>query len=147
MHRRRLSIIGLNAKGDTIVEVLLAIAVVSAVLGGAFVSANRSLRGARISQERGEALKHIEGQLEKLKAATKDSAKSDAVFAATGEFCLNDALDVVTIPNSVCNVGPDGRYALSVTRSGDDFTASAKWDKFAESGQEVVNIVYRDYQL
>ena len=59
---------GLSNGGDTIVEVLIAIAVVSAVLGGAFVSANRSLNMSRQSQERGEALKLAEGQVERVKS-------------------------------------------------------------------------------
>jgi type II secretory pathway pseudopilin PulG len=134
-----------NQKGDTIVEVLLAIAVVSSVLGGAFVSANRSLRGTQVSQERGEALKLVEGQLERLKAAASDPDPtiSGAVFGATGDFCLSDTLAVTT--GGACLQG--GRYQLAIRRTGENFTASAWWDKFGAGGQEVVNIVYRAHQL
>jgi type II secretory pathway pseudopilin PulG len=142
MRRRRLS--GLGNKGDTIVEVLLAIAVVSSVMGGAFVSANRSLRGARVSQERGEALKLIEGQLELMKAALDDPARAPAVFGATGDFCVNDSLALVT---GGCSQGPDGRYGLAIRRAGNSFTATARWDKIGGGEQEVVSIVYRAYQL
>lgn len=131
-----------SSDGDTIVEVLLSIAIVSSVLGGAFISANRSLRGAQVSQERGEALKLVEGQLERVKAASKDDSKASAVFGATGDFCLDDAL----VPQPPCSQGPEGRYTLAIRRTGDAFTASARWDKIGGGPQEEVVIMYRAYQ-
>ncbi|MBP7766916.1 hypothetical protein KA068_00115 [Candidatus Saccharibacteria bacterium] len=59
----------LNIKGDTIVEVLIAITVMSSILGGAFVSARRSTNATRASQERVEALAVAQGQLERARTA------------------------------------------------------------------------------
>lgn len=136
----------LGSKGDTIVEVLLAIAVVSAVLGGAYVATNRSLGGVRQSQERGEALKLVEGQLERLKEAARTS--DDVFTTSTNPFCLGDGLAPTNDP-ATCNQGPDGRYQLAIQRapSGDGytFTASAVWDRFGGGGQEQVEIRYRVY--
>ena len=57
----------LTERGDTIVEVLIAISVMSLLIGGAFVLTNRSLQGTRAAQERLNALKLVESQLEQLK--------------------------------------------------------------------------------
>ena len=147
---RKRGLLRLGQAGDTIVEVLLAIAVVSSVLGGAFVSANRSLRGTQVSSERGEALKLVEGQLESLKAALKDKTKADLIYLpATGDFCLDGNADVeANVSLATCNVGPAGRYGLAINRSNTDtFTASATWDKIGGSNQpETVSIVYRAHR-
>ncbi len=76
--------------GDTIVEVLIAIAVASAVLGAAFSTMNRNLLVTRASQERSEAAKFAQGQLESLKAYTDSKLPVPA-----GNFCLNG---VTTFP-------------------------------------------------
>ncbi len=75
-------------KGDTIVEVLIAIAVVSLVLGGAYSIANRSLASVRQAQEHAEALKIAESQVEKLKTA--NDTGTAGVLTQTGTFCMID---------------------------------------------------------
>jgi type II secretory pathway pseudopilin PulG len=136
----------LDKRGDTIVEVLLAIAVVSAVLGGAFVATNRSLGGVRQSQERGEALKLVEGQLERLKESVRTDTNPPVFTTPTNPFCLNDSLAVQNTGNPACN---QGRYRLDISRSasGDTYTfvARATWDRLS-GGQDQVNIRYRAYR-
>lgn len=131
----------LRTRGDTIVEVLLAIAVVSAVLAGAYVSANLSLGGARQAQERGEALKYIEGQIETLKEVA--AQPNSPVFSQSGAFCFDNSLEPVSAP---CAVGPDGRYRLSITRSANQFLARAEWDRIGGGSTEQLEIVYRMYE-
>lgn len=75
----------INSTGDTIVEVLIAIAVVSLVLAGAFTSTRRSANSTRTSQESGEALKLAESQVEQIKSAI-DNNTPDVLGA--GNFCL-----------------------------------------------------------
>jgi type II secretory pathway pseudopilin PulG len=132
----------LGNRGDTIVEVLLAVAIVSAVLGGAYVSTSRSLANARQAQERSEAVKLVEGQLEKLKVAF---TANPAGFSTGGAFCLDDTPARVTAGSAICT---QGRYVLSVEHTGNNFTARALWDKFNGNGgtQEEVRIVYRLYE-
>ncbi len=62
--------ITLNSAGDTIVEVLIAMAVLGAVLTGGYAIATSSLNGVRVSQERNEALKVAETQAEALRVQT-----------------------------------------------------------------------------
>ena len=56
----------LGMRGDTIVEVLIALAVTSSLIIAGYNTANRSLKGGQQSQERGEALKLVESQAEAL---------------------------------------------------------------------------------
>ncbi len=78
-----------NNRGDTIVEVLIAIAVVSLVLAGAFTSTRRSANATRTAQEYGEALKLAETQVERIKIAV-DNNNSPNVLSA-GSFCIDDS--------------------------------------------------------
>ena len=53
--------------GDTIVEVLICILVISSVLAGAFTVTNQSLMSVRASQERAQAVKLVQTQIEQLR--------------------------------------------------------------------------------
>lgn len=71
-----------NQQGDTIVEVLIAIAIVSLTLAGAYASVNRSSNATRTAQERGEALKWAETQVEQIKATTGDISDTRFCYLA-----------------------------------------------------------------
>lgn len=76
-----------NSRGDTIVEVLLALTVLTAVLVGAYVTANRSQQASQAAKERGEAVKLAESQLERLKGIL---TKSPATIFPPNSFCIKD---------------------------------------------------------
>jgi len=141
-------------QGDTIVEVLIAIAVISLVLGGAYASGRRSFAGNQQAGERLEAAKFVEQQAERLKAKAKtEDAKHPVkgIFLPSpiDAFCLDANLDRRT--DMTCDVGTDGRYHLEIKR-GEDFpvgnpyifTISTEWDSLG-SGKDKVSIVYRVY--
>ena len=137
-----------NQNGDTIVEVLLAIAVVSVVLAGAYASVTRSLNSARVSQERSEAVKLVESQLESLEVVLKDSVKTNMILNSPTDFCLDDSLDIKTAGSAECNKGPDGRYKLSTkydppTPGPEKFTSSARWDRAGGGEEQRIDIVYK----
>lgn len=70
-----------NQAGDTIVEVLICILVISIVLAGAFTVTNKSLLSVRASQERSQAIKLAESQLERLRT-------TEAAIALATAFCI-----------------------------------------------------------
>ena len=153
-HMRQRRVLTLNQAGDTIVEVLLAIAVVSVVLGGAFVSASHSLRGSQLTQERTEALKWVEGQVESLKFVLEDDpVKAAQIFSLPvgggTAFCLDDALNVVTDttdPRCLKN----GRYYTFITPmlafgTGRQFLIAAGWEKLGGGAPENLSLTYRAY--
>lgn len=65
---RRFLIDDKRQSGDTIVEVLVALAIIGMVLAAAYTTANRSIQITRQSQERTEAVKVAENQLEVIKS-------------------------------------------------------------------------------
>jgi type II secretory pathway pseudopilin PulG len=144
-------------RGDTIIEVLLAMAVLGMVLGTSFGIVNRSLATGRDAQERSEASKLAESQLEKLKTASSDPDNGFFNIAENSIYCITDALDVfyntgtfqddVDLDNYAdeCKSGPDGRYRLSIIRSGNVFTVRARWNSIQGDQLNEAKMTYRTY--
>lgn len=132
----------LNNTGDTIVEVLVSIAIVSTVLAGAFVSANRSLIATRQSQERGEALKLVEGQLERIKSKSSLNTPP-SIYTVASPFCIDSNNAFAASPCAITIIGVV--YNITVERSGNTFTVSADWDRAGGEGREQLRIAYKVY--
>jgi type II secretory pathway pseudopilin PulG len=156
----------LPTSGDTIVEVLIAMAVASLILGASYATANRSFRIARQAQERGEALKLVEGQVEKLKSLAGSSPGS--IFRAAGSpaFCIDTSLAVKDLPTAPPTPNPNlalddfaqyvpphtlapgcqtGFYNYSITydpASNDTFTILARWERIG-GGRDELKMLYR----
>jgi prepilin-type N-terminal cleavage/methylation domain-containing protein len=74
----------LGQRGDTIVEVLIAIAILSTILVGAYVTANRSLTTERNAQEHTQALTIAQGQVEDLYSSGSLSSSDNCFGPDTG---------------------------------------------------------------
>ena len=107
----------LSQRGDTIVEVLIAIAVVSMVLGGAYATTNRSLQASRSAQEQGVALKLVETQIEQLKALADTPG---ALATAPSSFCILTTGGGPTITGTAGAGNPCGLNGNGVTASSGD---------------------------
>lgn len=144
-------------RGDTIVEVLISITVVSLILGSAFITTNKSLQATRSTQERSNALKLAESQVEQLKGAIANPTTAATIFSST-LFCLYTPpagpLSVVTLPATNCTVDTGGtptinepKFNLSITRVGNDFTVKSTWNNLSGTTTlQQVTIKYRAYQ-
>ncbi len=134
----------LGSRGDTIVEVLIAVAVVGVVLTGAYASARSSLNAVRASQERAEALKIAEGQLEMLKyyAAANPSAvypPSFCVYVSGATVATITSADITHCKNQ----GPGTRYNIAITKDAANlFTLSTTWPQI-NGGTGQLSIAYR----
>ncbi len=130
----------LNQRGDTIVEVLISIAVVSLILSTAYALANRSSQAVRQSQERSEALQFSESQFEKLRAYL--SSSKDAKWEAD-DLCIKDDGTKASISDAgLCSKGTDGRYSVKVTKNGDVYTSTSTWPRVNGNGDDVIKISY-----
>lgn len=78
----------INTKGDTIIEVMICLVITSFILTTAYGSARRSQITIRTAQERQEALKLAETQVEFIKAKNLDQSGSFC-FDATGNRHTN----------------------------------------------------------
>jgi len=134
-------------RGDTIVEVLIAMAVLGLVLASSFAIANRSYATGLNAQERNEALKIAESQVELLRIAStssgenlldQDLANPDRLFCIdpdgaslerinfdTGATVQDQGdLDETQYPaigstGGDCNFGPSDRYYVSIQQTAD----------------------------
>lgn len=141
-------------KGDTIIEVLIAIAIVSLTLGSAYAVASRTLKNARQAQEHTEALKLLEGQLERMKGLSTDAASP--IYTGAPVFCISSAgaftpiagasLPAASYP-AACSFGSvaGGGYQMGIVRGSNNvFTAKANWAG-PTGNQEEVSLIYRIY--
>ncbi len=129
-------------RGDTIVEVLICIAVVSFVLGSSYASARNSQIAGIRARERDEATKLLEQQAEFLRAASAITSATTTPFNALGSFCLTSTATVdTTIP---CLLGSENRYEVAISRSATDvFNILIKWDRAGGGAQEELSSYYR----
>lgn len=154
-------------RGDTIVEVLIAIGIVSLVLAASYVTAHRSYLTMQDAQEHSFAMKLLEQQTEALKAYDvlhHTELKNDA---AAG-FCMNvgSSPSVVTdLHNCVLNssgtvaaAGQEPAYALEIKLAKDasgspiavgdgvDFMLTAKWASvLGDNSQSMAQMEYGLY--
>lgn len=142
----------LRQRGDTIVEVLIAMTVIAMVLAGAYVTTNRSIQNTRSAQERGNALKLAEAQIEQLKGVI--ATTPDAIFASAitnSPFCVyNNA--PVPVANANCSQGTNGaatlaepQFNLSMTRAGNTFTVLNSWNDVNGKTIDKLQLTYRAY--
>jgi Tfp pilus assembly protein PilV len=130
----------LNQIGDTIIEVMIAILVLSLTIGGAYGIANRSLKSARQAQEHGEALKLAESQLENVKA---QAIKPGTTIFSTNNFCFDAAGNPTT---SSCQF--NNRYNVSISQTSQannvyQFTIRVQWESVGLSGTDQITMYYR----
>ncbi|HLZ15352.1 MAG TPA: hypothetical protein VKQ34_05200 [Candidatus Saccharimonadales bacterium] len=146
-------------RGDTIVEVLISVAVVSLILGGAYVVSNTSLQQTEAAQERGNALKLGESQIEQLKGVI--ATNPQAVFGpgAPASFCIASTTTVVdtTGPSSnLCSVDVSGIptppanrkpiFTLAIRRTGQLFALKETWTDVDGRTTDNLQLTYRAYQ-
>ncbi|HSX23516.1 MAG TPA: hypothetical protein VLE74_00225 [Candidatus Saccharimonadales bacterium] len=108
----------LSDRGDTIVEVLLAITVVATVLAGAFVAVNGSINISQQSQERSQATKLAEIQLERLKSAASDTVVDVFNTAKPRTLCFDNTVSRNDFPASAIPLPSVDNDKFSATPSG-----------------------------
>lgn len=134
-------------KGETIVEVLISLAVLSAALGGVYAITNRSQISVQANHERYEAQLLANEQADQLKLALADSVNYAAVqgLTATDWFCLPN------LDNTNCLRGTDSRYEVKVfprprTVGGvstvDTFIIQVQWDSLVNDTKDQVELIY-----
>lgn len=125
-------------RGDTIIEVLISIAVVSLVLAGAYAITNRNLSTTQDTQEHGQALLLVQQQIEGLRAlsaANVDLATTFPISSATPN-CVNLTGTPAAASGAPCSMASDGSacgnaacYTVAITQpSSGVYEVKASWD-------------------
>lgn len=106
-----------NQRGDTIVEVLIAAAIISLVLVAAYGLTSRNTRAIMDNQEQSFGMKLAEEQLEFLGMATA---------APTGQCYVSPATEG---SGAVCDITNGGAtYRRTITTSGGVHRVTVSWD-------------------
>lgn len=127
----------LRDRGDTIVEVLISIALIGTILAGAYAAAYRSSRDIQDSQEHETAIVLGQSQLEIL-----DSQAATAGFANNNHFCFT-ATD--TVSTTACSgLGSSNLYSVDISKDGTPpannlqaYEIKVTWQRLAGGGDSV----------
>lgn len=153
--------------GDTLVEVLICILLVSTILTGAYVTTNSSSQAVRDSQEHAEALKLLQGQVEQVKSsanqpspnvfdqpvATPFCMTNGAVVQAVGptqDQCIVDGSGAPTTEQPAYNlsmtVDTCAPYAAPPGTTCHLLSARATWDSISSNTTAVETLTTRVYE-
>lgn len=117
-------ILRLNRAGDTIVEVLISIAVLGLVLGFAYNLALVSGRDVEIAQEHSQAVQLAQGQIEYLRQYYQDGKS----ISQTGCFDSSSPTTfTTTLSNCTTSNLPGGKFSVSPPSS-NIFTITVQWN-------------------
>jgi prepilin-type N-terminal cleavage/methylation domain-containing protein len=151
----------LHQRGDTIVEVLIAITIVSLILGGAYVTSHNSLDATLDAQEHDNALQLAQAQIELLRS---DATTGNSIFSTpvgpSAFFCIQSDGTLETT-QSACTVngigttsgsnnGPVIYFVRFIERTGSapgpyTFTIQTSWPGL-ENKTDDVQLIYRVYE-
>lgn len=149
-------------RGETIVEVLVTVAALSLVLAVSYGLANRSTLAVRQSQERSEALKLAQSQLERYKQYLSVQSPANGVPNLGSAFCMTatpagDTTTPLALPVSnteshfsgppfpaACKTG-DVSYNFYIVRDADaTYTSHVRWARITGTGKvDEATMVYR----
>jgi prepilin-type N-terminal cleavage/methylation domain-containing protein len=151
---------GASERGDTLVEVLVAIVIVASVIGGAYVVSNKSLQATRSAQERQNALKLSESQIEQLKSQIAADPTQIFGVGKPTKFCLSSDASGVHVwdftvaaqkVHCVLDAGENPTtsqpaYTLYLQRTANDFKLTETWADVSGDFNDNMQLNYRAYQ-
>lgn len=136
----------LTNRGDTIVEVMIVLTVLSLALSISYATASRSLTQARQAQENTEATTFAQSQIEQLRNnfTITDTLNPKYIYKLPPQtFCINNSNgEVVAVTDLACI--KNNLYNVSISYNGDStFIVTVVWDDLSSNGQSSVNMSYR----
>jgi type II secretory pathway pseudopilin PulG len=132
-----------HQRGDTIVEVLIAVAIISFVLAVSYATTSNSAKDTVDAQEHSQALRAVESQLEFLHEKGSTNA-SNVCFDTNGAEQSSGS--------AACTVSPYGagtqpEYNLVITKPSAGpsgyYTVTATWPSVHGNGNSTVGMYYR----
>lgn len=124
-----------NNKGETVVEVLISIAVVASVLASSYYLVTRSSKQGRAAAERSAALKTAEAKVEILRAIKATIPSTATSFCISSGGALNTDLT-----STDCTA--DGKYKIVITKNAATYDIKTTWNG-ALRDNETLTLYYR----
>ncbi len=138
-----------NQRGDTIIEVLIVLAVLGLAMGITYATANRSILNARQAQESSKATVLLQSQIEALRklAPIGPSVPAQNIYQPVGtKYCI-DSSNNVRLYGGTYPCTFDGLYTITIERNGSNyFVLRASWDDVMGQGTNTATMTYRVYQ-
>lgn len=151
----------LNRRGDTLIEVMIVLAVLGLALSISYATANRALLNTRQAQETADATRLAETQIERLRAVSPHAFTLNPdtnIYGRASSFCLalvSGSVRVFTNPNTNCsslnrsgvNVS-GGFYNIEVREDSsipNQFAISVTWPNVRGDDIDTVKMSYRVY--
>lgn len=159
----------LTQTGDTIVEVMVVLAVLGLAISISYATANRSLLNARQAQENSDAAGYVQAQVENLRvlAPTSTSGNPNNIFGQTHRFCtqlVSNSVTIVPFSAANCTFPAGGLYVIAVYNCDDGgiraaypnqcsgvatnsntLVVQASWGDVLGQGTDTVTLTYRDH--
>lgn len=158
----------LGQAGDTIVEVLIAMSIVAMVLGGAYVSTNRTFNVTQAAKERDLALRIAETQMERIRGyktqrpngtitnnSCLTSSLSNVSNSSTPPALQSDNLSGGGVYATECvtnsdsqqySTAPNGiQYSTNIEVSSNVYTVHVRWLRAGGGQNQETTLVYRYY--
>lgn len=149
--------------GDTIVEVLIAMAVAATVLALSFSTMSRNLYSLQDAQERSTAVKLIQGQIEAVRNLYNAKDATFNGLSTNTSFCVyNNGQSISTgfqntAPSGLdltsdswgnypanCTQGPGNIYHLGISTADKSiYKFYARWDQVGARSRDQVMMVYK----
>jgi prepilin-type N-terminal cleavage/methylation domain-containing protein len=153
--------------GDTLVEVMIAMAVMGMILSIAYTTAGAALRTAQQAQERSQAIKVAENQIERLKVLAPSYNKPNAALNIfrNRPFCIDESTNLTTdwasgTPSAdvdadtlasppypaACINGNRYYFVIQYDSTQNDlFTTLVRWERIG-GGRDEIKVVYHLHQ-
>ncbi len=125
-----------DQRGDTIVEVLIAVAIISLVVTTAYAISNKNTQAIQANSERVQAQHLVAAQIESLRAQNGITASGD---------CFNGSTETSTCTNFTQS-GSGATYNVHITTGANNvYTITAKWTSLggASANDGNVTMFYR----
>lgn len=151
----------LNRRGDTLIEVMIVLAVLGLALSISYATANRALLNTRQAQETADATRLAETQIERLRAVSPYAftlPDTNIYGRGASSFCLaliSGNVRVFASSHTNCSSlnrsgvnSADGFYNIEVVEKPaklNDFTISVTWPNVRGDGNDNVTMSYRIY--
>ncbi len=138
----------LTTAGDTIVEVMMVLAILGLAIGISYATANRGLLATREAQENTKATALLQSQIEQLVHLAPNPQNDSNYIFRSGSFCIDSGGNVATSASS-CKYY--NLYDVSIVYDSTDpnnpvFKVQATWDDVSGQGQDTATLYHRIYQ-
>ena len=137
-----------GSAGDTLVEVILATALISATIGIAVSMSNRNLQTGVSAAQRSQALALAQDQVERIKNAYLTSSSALGTYKINKAFCIlaDGSQEDVEASDSKCANFNGGQYSISINygASSQVFSTTITWPSNSNtSGSDQLQLYYK----